>query len=178
MSVELTADELKDVRLQLGAGVTEVDLSDEHINAGTMLGAATDYVFERVREDIDLAKLAPNERAVVERFRDETSEDVSVFINTVLKPPQRQQMRRAIVYRTAGLCAPVVVRVVAQSYVGISERQHPPPRWEMLQASLFQRAEDEIDLLRNAFPDDAFLSNQARVAKGFGKITMLLTTGG
>ncbi len=75
-----------DVRIQLGAHVEPDDLSDDQITSGIMLGAVTDYVFERVREDLDLDLLSATERPIAERFQDETPEDISAFINTVLKP--------------------------------------------------------------------------------------------
>ena len=173
--LQLTNDEIADVRLQLGSKLTPDNLSDAQITSGSMLGSATDYVFERVREDLDLEALDTTERGIAERFRDESAEDVAAFINIVLKPPQRSQMRRAVVFRTAGLCAPVISRTLGESYAGINQRQLALPA-SVLQDSLFQRCEEEIDRLRNAFPDDAFLSNKQRVASGFAKVTLMTTT--
>ena len=173
--LQLTNDEIADVRLQLGSKLTADNLSDAQITSESMLGSATDYVFERVREDLDLEALDTAERGIAERFRDETEEDIAAFINIVLKPPQRSQMRRAVVFRTAGLCAPVISRTLGESYAGINQRQLALPA-SVLQDSLFQLAEGEIDRLRNAFPDDAFLSNKQRVASGFAKVTLMTTT--
>ena len=173
--LQLTNDEIADVRLQLGANLTINDLSDAQISSESMLGAATDYVFERVREDLDLEALDIAERGIAERFRDETAEDIAAFINIVLKPPQRSQMRRAVVFRTGGLCAPTIERFETEGYSGINQRV-VAPRSQILQESLFKRCEEEIDRLRNAFPDDAFLSNKQRVASGFAKVTLMTTT--
>ena len=130
-----------------------------------------------MREDLDLDLLTGAELDAAVRLRDETAEDVSGFINTVLKPPQRRQMRRSIIYRTAGLCAPVVERFQAEGFSGINQRQVPVPQ-STLQRDLFTRCDEEIDRLRNAFPDDAFLSNKQRVGKGLGKINLMRIVGG
>lgn len=169
MALVLTADEIVSVRLQLGAYVTVDELSSEQITDENMLGAATDYVFERVREFLDIDTLTEAERLITERVRDDTAENIDNFITVVLKPPQRKQFRRAVVFQTAGLCAPAVRRVESANFSGISQRSLQLTT-DALQNRLFANAESEIYRLRNAFPDDAFLSDRERVSKGHAKI--------
>lgn len=149
----LTDADVVEARLQVGAWVTASVLSDAQIKADTVLGAASDYVFEKIREGLDLTKLTDAERQIVERFRDETDDDIASFVNTVLKPPQRTQMRRAVIYRTAGLCVPIVARVLRESAAGVDTER------EILrtQDELFRLCDSEISRLRAAFPNDAFL---------------------
>ena len=171
--LQLTDEELAEVRLHLGAKLTVDDLSDDQIKSSSILQSATDYVFERVREDLDLDLLTETERGVAERLRDQTAEDIVTFINTVLTPPQQGQMRRAVIFRTAGLCAPVVSRYESVEFVDVSQRR-AVSKAEDVQASLFERCDEEIDRLRNAFPDDAFLSNKQRVKSGLSKINLFV----
>lgn len=154
-SLVLTDSEVIEVRLQVGAAITIEQLSDIQITSTTTLGAASDYVFERVREGLDLSRLTQTERAIAERFRDETPDDIASFVNEVLKPPQVSQFRRAVIFRTAGLCAPLVDRVHSETAGDILERVEVRPFLGM-QNVLFQRADEEIARLREAFQDDAF----------------------
>ena len=148
----LTDDEKVEVRLQVGAWVTSTMLTDAMITAGTVLGTASDYVFEKVREGMNLEALTSAERLIAERFADETDDDIANFINTVLKPPQRQQMRRAVVFYSAGLCVPLVARVLREGAAGIDTER----TILRTQSELFTLADAEINRLREAFPDDAF----------------------
>ena len=150
--LELTEAEIVEVRLQVGIWVTPDMLTDAQIQAETILGAASDYVFEKVREDLNLDRLPDLERGIAERFADETDDDIASFVNVVLKPPQRRQMRRSVVYYSGGLCVPLVARVVREGAVGVDSER------ELLREAgqLFQLADSEIARLRNAFPDDAF----------------------
>ena len=151
----LNQDELAEVRLLVGKNIKEDMLTDFEIQSGVVLGAASDYVFEKVREGLDLSKLTDVERTIAERFRDETDDDIVRFSTEVLKPPQEQQMRRAVIYRSAGLCVAIVNQVISESAANITTRIQNRA-WEVLQASLFTRADEEIERLRQAFPDDAF----------------------
>ena len=152
MPLTLTDAEVIEARLQVGAWVTTSQLSDAQIKADTVLGSASDYVFEKVREGLDVSKLSATERAIAERFRDETDDDIASFVNTVLKPPQRSQMRRAVLFYTAGLCVPIVARVLREGAAGVDTERVIL----RTQAELFALADAEIQRLRNAFPDDAF----------------------
>ena len=162
-TLAITEAECDEVRLQIGNKITTDQLSNEQIRAGTVLGAASDYVLERVREGIDLTKLTSDERIIAERFRDEAPDDIANFVNVVLKPPQVQQMRRAVIYRTAGLGVQIVETLLAENTGNLGQRVQPRA-WEILQASLFDRADEEITRLREAFPDDAFPSESQRAA--------------
>lgn len=161
-TLALTDDELTEVRLQLGNRVTTTDLSDAQIRSQTVLGAASDYVLEKVREGLDLNKLTDAERTIAERIRDESADDIANFVNVLLKPPQRSQFRRAVIFRTAGMCAPLVSTLLSESAAGIAQRIQARP-WEVIQANLFLRSDEEINLLRDAFPDDAFPTEEESV---------------
>ena len=156
----LTNAEVTEVRTQVGAYLTTDDITDAQIKAESILGAAADYVYERVLDSIDPSKVASlpsDEQAAVTRARDATAEDVTTFINTVLKPPQQAMFRRAIVYRTAGLCVPIVRKVTAET-AGVVTQSIANEDAGTRQQSLFDACDRDIDLLRNAFPDDIFKS--------------------
>lgn len=159
---ELTTDEIAEVRFQTGNRLTDVDLSDTQITSSTVLGAAANYVFEKVREGMNLDLLTDAERLIAERFRDETPEDVANFVNQVLKPPQVKQFRRAIIFYTSGLSMQAV-RTVGRETVGQvtqalvqSPSQQERGDWQDRQRFLFEQADLEIGYILKAFPDDAF----------------------
>ena len=159
---DLTTAEIAEVRFQAGSRLTEEDLSDAQITGSTVLGAASNYVFEKVRDGMNLELLTESERVIAERFRDETAEDITNFVNQVLKPPQVSQFRRAIIFYTAGL-AVQAVRSVGRETVGQvtqaivqSPSQQARSDWQDRQTFLFGQADLEISHINKAFPDDAF----------------------
>lgn len=151
----LTSTEIISVRRQISLRLTPSELSDDEINDPHTIESACDYVFEEVIRDIDLTKLTDAERLIAERVRDETSEDLAMFESDVLKPPQRRQFRRAIVYHIAGLIAPTVPLTLSEAAGGISQN-FLSQQIEQKQLYLFSQADLEIQRLRNAFPNDAF----------------------
>ena len=157
-TLTLTDEEVAEVSLLIGASNP---LSAEQIRSNVILGTASDYVFEEIRKGMNVEALTPSERAIAERFADETEDDIANFVNVVLKPPQRSQMRRAVMYRCAGLCVPIVQQLSSESAGGISQRL-TIQQWEIKQAGFFQRADEEITRLNEAFPDDAFSEEPAR----------------
>ena len=74
-----------------------------------------------------------------------------------LKPPQSLQFRRSIIYRGAGLAIPIMRKTESEGSAQIQTRLQPE-RWQDRQASLFARADEEIQRLRNTFPDDLFFT--------------------
>lgn len=187
-TLTLSDAQVIEVRLLLGSHLTTDDVSDEQIRSQVILGAASDYVFEKIREGMDIASLPANEQTIARRFADETDDDITNFINVVLKPPQRGQMERAVMYRCAGLCVPIVsnaatggvnisrsaaqaAQVIAENAGGIGHRFQPQSeatqeviarqisrRTFTPQEDFFQRADEELVRLNQAFPDDAFKS--------------------
>ncbi|MDE0316536.1 MAG: hypothetical protein OXM61_16745 [Candidatus Poribacteria bacterium] len=153
--IELTATEIISVRRLISTRLTPELFPDSYITDVQFLESSADYVFETVISDMDLEKLTTSERMVAERVRDQNPEDVAMFINNVLKPPQQKQFRRAVVFNLAGQLIPSVSSVVSESAGGISQSYLWQPS-EQRQAFLFSEADREIDRLRNAFPDDAF----------------------
>ena len=161
-----TADELVNVRLQAGKQFSIEDLSDSDIASMTINGSAVDYVLEKVTQGITQeildAKIADGTLTQVEadafgKARDGTATDVSNFINLALKPPQTLQFRRATVFRAAGLSIPIVKRVVSENAAQIETRLQAE-KWADRQSNLFTRADEEIERLRDVFPDDLFLT--------------------
>ena len=161
-----TADELRDVRLQAGKQFSVEDLSDTDIASMTINGSAVDYVLEKVTIGISQtildAKIADGTLTQAEadafgKARDGTATDVSNFINLALKPPQTLQFRRATVFRAAGLSIPIVKKVSSESGSQIETRLQDE-KWADRQANLFTRADEEISRLRDAFPDDLFVT--------------------
>ncbi|MDE0087689.1 MAG: hypothetical protein OXU23_18345, partial [Candidatus Poribacteria bacterium] len=59
-----------------------------------------------------------------------------------------------------GLGVPIIQQLSSESAGGISQRL-TIQQWEIKQASFFQRADEEITRLNNAFPTDAFSSRQS-----------------
>ena len=172
-NVTLTDNQVIEVRMQVGTDVTESELSDAQITSDTTLGSACDYVYEKVREGIDLSKLTEQERTIAQRARDETPDDLTNFVNTILKPPQRTQFSRAIIFRTAGMCATIVKRLESETASGITKRIQERKALE-LRNVLFESADAEIERLRQAFPDDAFPTDSERILP---KYNLFTTTG-
>ena len=167
--LELTTTEVAEVRFQAGNRLTEADLSDVQINSSTVLGAASNYVFEKVRDGMNIDLLTDAERVIAERFRDETPDDVANFVNQVLKPPQVSQFRRAIIFYTAGL-AVQAVRTVGRETVGQvtqailqSPSQQARGDWQDRQRFLFEQADLEISHIAKAFPNDAFTRKKVAI---------------
>jgi len=172
-ALTLTDNELAEVRLQIGNNITADHISDSQIASSTILEAACDYVFEKVREDIDISVLDADEQLIAERVADEAPDNITNFINTVLKPPQRQQIRRAIIYRCSGLAVQVVSTLLAENAGSINQRMQARP-WEVIQASLFLRADEEIQRLRDAFPDDAFPSESETTSATYNLFSLTI----
>ena len=159
--ITLTDAEIVSVRRLLSTRLTPELFPDENITDALFLQSSADYVFESIINDIDLTKLEGVEVTLATRVRDQNPEDVAAFINTVLKPPQQQQFRRAIIFNLAGTLVPSVSSVVSESGGGISQSYLWQPS-EARQAYLFSEADREIERLRNAFPDDAFPDTTAK----------------
>ena len=180
-SLSLTAQEVLEVREMLGTRVTVADAPDSMIVSQMNLGAASDYVFERIRRSMDISKLPENLREIAERFADEQDDDIANFVNQVLKPPQRLQMRRAVMFRTAGNIV-VAIQLTATERAGlVSETLSNAPTvasrsadWEQKRDHFYNLADDEIHRLVYAFEDDAFSSSD------FSTVTykLLATVGG
>ena len=165
--ITLTDDELAEVRLHLGNRVTSQQISDEQLRSKTIEQAASDYVLESILKDINVHALGDAQDEYVD-IRDGTADESAItsFLNTALKIPQLEQFRRAVIYRAAGLAAGAVDRQLSEGAIGINQRVAAKP-WEVLQASLFQRCDEEIERLRNAFPNDAFPSQEQRARASY-----------
>ena len=50
----LTDSDVGEVRLLLGADVTADDITDAQIKSDAILGASSDYVFEKIRRNMNL----------------------------------------------------------------------------------------------------------------------------
>ena len=171
----LTDSDVAEVRLQLGRRVTNEIVSDSQVRSETILGAAADFVFQRILEDLNINVLTAEQRTVVLALREETEDSVTNFINTVLKAPQRSQLRRAIIYRAAGILVPIADAALSESAGGLAQR-HAAQAWETRQSALWQLCQDEIALIQNAFPDDAFLDSDDLGKKAAAAFNMFSTT--
>lgn len=165
-TLTLTTEEIIQVRLLMGARFTANDLSDDQIRSQVVLGACSDYVFEKVREGLDFDKLTDTERAIAERFRDETEDDIANFVNQVLKPPQVAAFRRAVMYRCAGVSVRLVKHVTSEDASDIRQEIQEQKIAEM-ETNLFQMSDNDILLIRKSFPDDAFPDVTRRKYKFF-----------
>lgn len=159
----LTASEVAEVRQMAGNRLTAADVSDALITGDMVLGAASDYVFEAVRASMDLSKLSPADRAIAERFYDEADDDIANFVNQVLKPPQRSQMRRSVMYRSVGNLIVSIQQVgseraglVQQTLSNVPTQSSRVADWTQKRDHFYALADDELRLLGDAFGDDAF----------------------
>lgn len=153
MAYELTDAEKVEVRLQLGSNITTKELTDEQIDSDSILGAASDYVFDSVTENINQDALTDTQKAIVASLLDGSSENIDMFISDILVGRQSNMYRRAVVYRCAGNAASTVRVITAEVNAGISQRQQVSPA-EVKRASLFLQADEQIVMLKNLFPDD------------------------
>ena len=151
----LSDADLQEVRLLVGSRVSTDLLTNEDIRSETVLGTATDYVYERVREGLDVSLLDATQADAAERLYDRTPDDVDNFVSIVLRPPQPTQFKRAVIYYCAGLCLPLVQQV-RQETKGSIQQAIDIQSWEDKQANYFEQSNREIARLRNVFPDDAF----------------------
>ena len=150
----ITDSECDEVRLQMGTYVKVGNLSNEQIRTNSLLGAASDFVFAQVTTNIDITKLA--DYADLDELRSAT---VDSFLNSsALTDRQKLQFRRAVFSQTSGLAIGLLAPVVRED-LNIVSRQRDIPKWQAKQVELFDRALDAIQLIRDWFPDDAFLGD-------------------
>ena len=156
MPYTLTEQEYSDVRLQIHANLQPDQLSDVQIGSDSMRGACGGVCAIAVPHIVDPEKLTTAQKRVIAALVDGTTDDPTEFIGTVLKSRQQKMFRRAVVFRTAGMCVPVVRTLTAEETGVVGQRmavQMPDDK----RADLFALAEAEIVLLHNVYGDDAFL---------------------
>ena len=166
MAFELLSSEIVSVRRQIHAALTATDVPDTVITDTLPVGSAFDYVFEQIINALNINAIGADgqplftddEKALIQRTRDESADNFASFNNTVLKPPQRAQFRRAVLFRLAGLLVPTVRQLLSESGGSISQ-SFTSVAWDDRQASLFTFADDEILRIYKAFPNDAFPDN-------------------
>lgn len=164
MALQLTDAELIEMRNNVSLKATVADLPDDVLRSGTVLGEATDYVFEAVRANMQTSgdafeMLSPEQRAAITAIQSRTTANVETqianFINVVLVGPQKVQFRRAVIFRGAGLATAMLSQLLSESAGGIAQR-FQNQQWEVKQAALFALADEQINHIRNAFPEDIF----------------------
>jgi len=183
-ALQLDTTEIISVRREIALNLTEVEVPDDAITDTLILGSATDFVFERVRENMQISgdafdSLSDSAKtAITSALSRDTAGDneITGFINNALAPPQQQQFRRAVMFRLAGLLIPKVSQVLSESAGSIAQR-FQNVQWEVRQLSLFARVEEEIVFIRNAFPDDIFVdaTNQETIS-ALANYTLFSTT--
>lgn len=155
-TLQLTDTEIAEIQVLIGNATAIRGLAPAEIRSGIILGAASDYVFERIRQSLNIEELPTEEaKTAARRFADDTDDDIANFIAIVLKPPQQQQIKRAVIYRCAGLCVPIVKEVTQETAAGIQQGLRSQSLDEK-QENFFQRADEEILRLNKAFNSDAF----------------------
>ena len=174
-----TEDEIAEVQLQMGKSLRFDGLTTAEINSKTVRDAACDYVVETVTKGITIESLAAEVSAggltqeqadAFGKVRDETELDVANFINLALRPPQVGQFRRATIYRSAGIGVSLVTQLHRET-ADVITQEWEKRSWVGQQSRLFGLCDDEIDRLRDAFPEDLFRIRAA-------KITLFAITGG
>ena len=177
MPYELTTSETQQVRTQLGVYVKESSLSDVDIQSETNLGAASDFVFQKVIEFIDKTKLTTSQKTLVDALLDGSSDEYQDFVEDVLLGRQQRMYRRAVVYRTAGNCATIIKIVESDSVDGFSQSVETPTAEEK-QNTLYDKCDDEIILIRDAFPSDPITANPEVAKRKSSFLSLMGTTGG
>lgn len=163
-TLTLSDAEIVSIRREISLGITHDQVPDDAITDDLILGSATSYVLERVKEHMqtsgdaydalsDAAKAAIT--AALNRDAADDPDEIAGFINNALTAPQRQQFRRGVLFRVAGLLIPKVSQILSESAGSISQR-FQNVQWEVRQVNLFERVDEEIVAIRNAFPDDIF----------------------
>ena len=143
------------------AGPEGRDLSDEIINSIAVLGEATDYVFDKVTENVDIFALSANLRAGdpadysdYDSIRDT---DVNDFIVQALTVKQEQAFRTAVLYYAAGVAVSFLPgEVTAESANDITMQQYSEKKWKDKEMGLYARANRTIRRIINMYPDDAY----------------------
>ena len=160
-TLALTTVEIVEARSLLGNQITTDDLTDAQILSGVISGEASDYVFEKVRESLNVDALGATEKAIALRIRDDADDDIAAFVNSVLKEPQARLFRRAIVYRSAGNATAIMSRPVSENSGEIT-LSVDTPKWQDLQTHLYKIAEEQIEQINKIFPNDAFVQKRRR----------------
>ena len=135
--ITLTESEYNQVRSRIHTSLTIENFPNAKVSEDLVLNSACDYVFEELVQG--LANRPSTLAELVAKF----------------DGPQEQQFRRAILFRLAGLIIPDLPQLLSQSAGPVTQR-YQSQQWEVKQASLFLRADEEIERLRNAYDDDDF----------------------
>ncbi|MCY4584256.1 MAG: hypothetical protein OXE50_15895 [Chloroflexi bacterium] len=161
MAYALTPNEIIEVRNAVDTTLTDVQLNDAIITNQSNLGSASDYVMDRLREKIVVSKLTSDQLAAYTDALTNSESAITSFINVVLSPPQDIQFKRAVVLRTAGNVAGSYTQVVGGGGIGVSENRDVADRFD-IQDDLYRRSDEQIQLIFDAYPDDAFTPEQRR----------------
>ena len=160
-TLALTTVEIVEVRSLLGNEITTDNLTDAQITSGVISGEASDYVFEKVRESLNIDALGATEKAIALRIRDDADDDIAAFVNTVLKEPQARFFRRAIVYRSAGNATAIYIRRYLTTLDDFTQRVDMP-KWTDLQTHLYKIADEQIARINKIFPSVSALQKRRR----------------
>ena len=140
----LTSREVVGIRSLLGIRLDPVSLPDTVIKSEQYVEPACDYVFSTIREGIALDKPT----TITELY--------ALFgpVGSDAAAQQDQRFRQAIVYRVAALLVPSVSFLLGESAGGVNQQFQPPPNWELLQASLLLRCDEQIEIMDKFMRDD------------------------
>lgn len=158
-----TAD-FNEFRLLTGALTEDDDLTDAQINGATINGAASDWAQGELIRYVNINDLS--HYTSLADLRNTSINDLSANELTTL---QQGQLKRAVLYRGAGIAVELLRPVTQEGSSDIITQRRDTPDWQALQTDLYAKAEDEIDALRAAYPDDAFLESGQAITTGFAE---------
>ena len=155
MPFTLTEQEIKEVRFLSKSQETATlhSISDEVLQGVSQEGV--DYVFEQVLESFDTSQLDATQKGYID------NRDIENFMSDILSDALRTMFRRAIVLRTSGIVITGIEVPAQYGAGGVSDRITTDTPLK-LQQNLFERADQQILRIRNAFVDDAIKSPLAK----------------
>ncbi len=161
----LTTSEINQVRIAVSTHLTQDDLSDDIITSPIILDSAIDYVFAKVKENMDLSRLTQDQR--------DDLDNISSFTNTVFRGSQARQFRIAVILRAAGNLSASYQQVLSESAISLAQR-YETQQWDVKQQTLYLRADEIINLIRSEFDDDAFLTQSEAIKDKRGVANYIL----
>ena len=154
-------NEANTIRTLAGLEADSKELSDETINSIAVLGDATDYVFDKVTENVNVSVLSANLRtgdaADYSDYDSIRDSDVNDFIVQALTAKQEQAFRVAVLCYAAGIAISFLPgEVTAEQADDITMQQYSEKKWKDKEIGLYARANRIIRRIINMYPDDAY----------------------
>lgn len=160
----LTADDYNDIRLLTGTLTEDDDLTDAQINGQAINGAASDWAKGELLRYVNVDALQVF--TDIETLRNSNIDSISFAELTSI---QEAQLKRAVIYRCAGIAVELLRPVTQEGSSDIVTQRRATPEWKELQDDLFAKAEAEIVEIRQAYDDDAWLDSAEAIIGGYAE---------